>query len=482
MKLSASRVVTMQQQQQQCLQTPTPMKKKEKEASPWWDFFSHCKEDPDSSDSEHDELSYAHYCNDMIYTPGAANTADDDPKSKASAPLSPKSAVRTTPVKLISGTRSNNYVSGENNVATARPETPGTQDSSFETRSSSSSVPDHDDMRESSFQSVEKEEGEGEEEEECDFIGNIEVKSISPILPTQQRKIRQNAYDLLKQLGEEGSDVDLNSTFETEVEREEEEYNHATNDDDNVTSVGANKDDDDNNDDDNIMAELHTEIANLTNQLKAATRQSTQDASKIKSLEAQLQQALNKVNQYEETIDSVNEAVARSHLFNEEIVKELVVSRKENDDLTMRLLNHDKESKEKEEEEYNSKESPSLEGDTNTSPASVTCKGDATDEDSEASFVEGNVENDNDHATTATASSPMTCNQFPSVFHHRQQPLPALQDHLVSCIKLPLRVVSILFSVWVAIILLRIAFIFSVIVVDHNSLLEDDGFNTPCIY
>jgi len=200
-------------------------------------------------------------------------------------------------------------------------------------------------------------------------------------------------------------------------------------------------------------------------------------------LGAQLQQALNKLNEYEETIDSVNEAVDRCHSYNEEIVKELVVSRKKNDDLTMRLLNHEQERKEKEEEEHDCNELPSSEGDTTTtSPAVVTCTGDSTDEDAEASFVEDDVENENDDATTITTSSPTTCDQFPSVFHHRQQPLSALQDHLLSCIKLPLRVVSILFSVWLAIILLRIVFIFSLVVVDHNSLLENDGFNTPGIY
>ena len=150
-------------QQQQCLQTPSPRKKKEKPASPWWDFLSHCKEAADSSDSEHDDLSYAQYCNDMICTAGATNTADDGPIIKETAALSPESVARTTPVKLISGSRSNNYVSGENDVTTARPETPGTQDSSFssfETSSTSSSVPDDNDMRELSFESIEKEEGE----------------------------------------------------------------------------------------------------------------------------------------------------------------------------------------------------------------------------------------------------------------------------------------------------------------------------------
>ncbi len=475
-------------QQQQCLQTPTPRKKKQKEASPWWDVFSHCKEAADSSsDSEHDDLSYEQYCNDMISTPLATNTADNGPIIAETAPLSPQSVVRATPVKLISDSRSNNYVSGENDVA--RPDTPGTQDSSYSSletsSSSSSSVPDDNDMRELSFESIEKGEGEveEEEEEESNFIGNIllEIKPISPLLSTQQRNIRKNAYHLLKRLGEEGSIVDLNSSIETEVDvgrEEEEECDDATNDDDDndVTSVGSNNDDDDNDDD--IMADFHAEIANLTNQLQAATLQSTQDASKIKSLEGQLLESLNKLNEYEETIDSVNEAVDRCHSYNEEIVQELIVSRKENDDLAMRLFEQD--SKEKEEgDDNNSNDLPSSKGDTNT-PQKIT--GVASDEDSEPSLVEDDMKNENDDATTATASSPMTCDQFPSVFHRQQQPLAALQDHLLSCIKLPLRVVSILFSVWVTIILLRIVFIFFLIVVDYNSLLEDGGFNTPGIY
>ncbi len=92
-------------QQQQCLHESAPRKKKE--ASPWWDFLSHCKEAADSSDSEHDDdMSYVHY-NDMIGTTGAKHSADDDLAIKESAPLSPESTVRTTPVKLIS-TQSNN--------------------------------------------------------------------------------------------------------------------------------------------------------------------------------------------------------------------------------------------------------------------------------------------------------------------------------------------------------------------------------------
>ncbi len=344
------------QQQQQCLQQSALIKKKE--ASPWWDFLSHCKEAADSSDSEHDDTtSYANY-NDIICTTGcttsAKNSADDDLAIKESAPLSPASAVPATPVKLIS-TGSNNNGDGENDVGTAGPETPGTQDSSFssfDTSSSSSSIVDDDDIRGfSSFQPIEMDEGKIKEgEEECNFNGEITPGSV------------------------------------------------------------------------------------------ISSSQATTSASVVLSPPPK---------------------VATQYI---------------NDQQSLQLL------------QSISKEKQSSSGDDdnfNTSPAIVFSTDDATDEDLEASF-EVNVVDENDVATTATVSSPddapMSCDQFPSVFHHRQQPVSALQDHLLSCIKLPLRAVSILFSVWVAIILVRIVLIFSLIVVDHNPLLEYDGFNSPGIY
>jgi hypothetical protein len=373
---------------------------------------------------------------------------------------------------------------------------------------------------------------EEDSDDEDNFIGNIEVMPISPFLSSQQRNIRKNAYDLLKRLGGENSMFDLNCV-EAEVEREEEEEdnceqqrqkqqqqlevqeevdslkrqlgectdmivqlhdslrsysNDATNDED-VTFVGVNNDDD--NKDGNVMAELQAEIAELKSQLESKTLQTSQDADQILSLEAQLQQALqesshhvDKLHEYEESIGSLNEAAARSHLYNEEIVKELIVSRKENDDLTVRLLDNHKDSEEDEEEDKN--ELLSLEGNVNASSSITTTS--VSDEVTEAS-LKSSVADVIDDASTVTTAAPdapagltMTCGQVPSVFHHRQQPLSALQDHLLSCIKLPLRVVSILFSVWVTIIILRIVLIFSLMLVDNKSFLEDDGFNTPGIY
>jgi len=339
------------QQQQQCLQQSAPINKKE--ASPWWDFLSHCKEAADSSDSEHDDTtSYENY-NDIICTTGcttsAKNSADDDLAIKESAPLSPASAVRTTPVKLIS-TQSNNNGDGETDVGTARPETPGTQDSSFssfDTSSSSSSIVDDDGIRGfASFQPIEMDEGKIKEgEEECNFNGEITPGSV------------------------------------------------------------------------------------------IFSSQATTSASAV--------------------LSPPPPKVATQYI---------------NDQQPLQLL------------QSISKEKQSNSGDDdnfNTSPA------DATDEDLEASFEVYAVD-ENDVATTATVSSPddapMICDQFPSVFHYRKQPISALQDHLLSCIKLPLRVVSILFSVWVAIILVRIVLIVSLIVVDHNPWLDDDGFNSPGIY
>eukprot|EP00984_Skeletonema_dohrnii_P011876 scaffold4766_cov160-Skeletonema_dohrnii-CCMP3373.AAC.2 len=373
---------------------------------------------------------------------------------------------------------------------------------------------------------------EEDSDDEDNFIGNIEVMPISPFLSSQQRNIRKNAYDLLKRLGGENSMFDLNSV-EAEVEREEEEKdnceqqrqkqqhqlevqeevdslkrqlgectdmivqlhdslrsysNDATNDVD-VTSVGVNYDDD--NKDDDGMAELQAEIVELKSQLESKTLQTRHDADQIHSLEGQLQQALqesshhvDKLHEYEESIGSLNEAVARSHLYNEEIVKELMVSRKENDDLTMRLLDNDKDSEEDEEEDKN--ELLSSEGNVNASSSIATTS--VPDEVTEASLKSSAVDVTDD-ASTVTAAAPdapagltMTCGQVSSVFHHQRQPLSALQDHLLSCIKLPLRVVSILFSVWVTIIILRIVLIFSLMLVDNKSFLEDDGFNTPGIY
>eukprot|EP00986_Skeletonema_menzelii_P009848 scaffold4591_cov80-Skeletonema_menzelii.AAC.1 len=585
-------------QKQQCLLAAAPRKKKEASPSPWWDFLGHCKEAVDSSDSEddtpqqNDDMTHANY-DDMMCTSCPKNSANDDLIIKESAPLSPGSIVRTTPVKLISA-RSNGSADGVNDVGAVRPDTPGTHDSSFsssETSSSCSSIADHDNvdhdddggevpplhsigvdvgdidhieegeeecnliggitagslisssqassplqmiatssvvfspptakdttqyMREHQplqlLQSISEEEEEQSNSDDDNFIGNIDVTAISPFLSTKQRNIRKNAYDLLKRLGEEVLMFDLNSV-EAKIEREEEEedsyiqqqrqkkqqlqmeafeevdglrrqlgectdmvvqlqenlriHSNTTNNGDDVTSVGIIKDDDNENND--IVADLHAEIANLKSQLQSAMLQSTQDASQIQSLESQLQQALhelshhlNKQREYEETIESVNEAVVRSHLYNKEIVKELMISRKENDDLTMRLLDKDKESEQEEDEEDND-DLLKLEH------AIAATTVDGKNEVLEASFADD-------------ASLTMTCDQVPSVFR-RQHPLSVLQDHLLSCIKLPLRVLSILFSVWIAIVLIRIVLVFSLIFVDHNrnSLLED-GFNVPGIY
>eukprot|EP00985_Skeletonema_marinoi_P016771 scaffold9058_cov174-Skeletonema_marinoi.AAC.1 len=189
---------------QQQVSSGRQRKKKEEEASsPWWDFFSHCKEAADSSDSE-DDCPQQNKDN-MSYATGPTTSADDDLIINInSVPLSPDYIVQTTtPVKLISVARINNNADGSENddcEESARPDTPGTQDSSFETSS-------YDD-------------------DDCNFIGNIEIiMPISPLLSTQQRNIRKNAYDLLKRLGEEESLFDLNSV-EAEVEREDEEEDY----------------------------------------------------------------------------------------------------------------------------------------------------------------------------------------------------------------------------------------------------------------
>ena len=243
----------------------------------------------------------------MSCATGPTHSADDDLIINInSAPLSPASIVRTTTlVKLISVAQTNNNADGSENddcEESARPDTPGTQDASFETSS-------YDD-------------------DDCNFIGNIEiVMPISPLLSTQQRNIRKNAYDLLKRLGEEESLFDMNSV-EAKFEREDEEEGYTqqrqkqqqqqhlevqeevdglkrqleectdmvvqlhdnlrsySNDATNNDFISTEKKRDYGIwDDDVIMAELHAEIATLTrSQLQSAALKNTQDS--------QLQQAL----------------------------------------------------------------------------------------------------------------------------------------------------------------------------------------------
>ena len=305
------RLVTMQQQY---LLVDAPRRKKTgPPPSPWWDFLN-CKKAVDSSDSEDDDdVSYVAHVNynDMMRATGFV-FANDDLMIKESAPLNGKS------------------ISAQCNKADG--DTPRTQDFSFsssdsETISSCSSFPDDGDDDDgnavASLQpiSVEVEVGDIEDiisDDDYNFIGNIDVMPISPLLSTYQRNIRKNAYDLLQRLGEEESMFDVNSV-EAEVEREEEEEEGdkhcdcgqwqkkqqmkeidalkrqlgecvdlvaelhanlrcnsngatATNDDD-VTFAGMNNEDVEVGDD-NIMDALHTEIANLKSQLHSATLQS----------------------------------------------------------------------------------------------------------------------------------------------------------------------------------------------------------------
>ena len=58
---------------------------------------------------------------------------------------------------------------------------------------------------------------------------------------------------------------------------------------------------------------------------------------------------MDEIREYEKTIDWLNKAVVRSHLYNEEILMELLVLRKENDDLTTKLIDSDKKREEEKE-------------------------------------------------------------------------------------------------------------------------------------
>ena len=138
---------------------------------------------------------------------------------------------------------------------------------------------------------------------ECDFIGNIEIMPISRLLSTHQRNIRKNAYDLLKRLGEEESSFDLNSATVEEDDCEEQRqqerespgevkvlngrigectdmviqlHNHIRSsnqviDDDNVHTDGFNRGAGQASDE--IIADLNAEISTLTSKLEEITKE-----------------------------------------------------------------------------------------------------------------------------------------------------------------------------------------------------------------
>lgn len=101
---------------------------------------------------------------------------------------------------------------------------------------------------------------------------------------------------------------------------------------------------------------------------------------------------------------------------------------------------------------------------------------------------------DSDVTATTTATDTITTDtaiassqQTPySVFQHSQSaapPPPTKLTHILSCFKLPLRLISILISIWVTIILLRIGLIFFFIIVDNHSPIGwDRMINSPGIY
>ena len=140
-------------------------------------------------------------------------------------------------------------------------------------------------------------------DDECDFIGNIEIMPISRLLPTHQRNIRKNAYDLLKRLGEEESCFDLNSVTVEEDDYEEQRQQereapeevkglngrigectdmviqlhnhiHSSNqviDDGNVHADGFNRGAGQASDE--IIADLNAEISTLTSKLEEITKE-----------------------------------------------------------------------------------------------------------------------------------------------------------------------------------------------------------------
>lgn len=179
---------------------------------------------------------------------------------------------------------------------------------------------------------------------------------------------------------------------------------------------------------------------------------------------------------YEETTHSLNEAILRSYLYNKEIVQELITLRKECDDLKMKLsllLSDEKKRKEEEEVVDNALQSFKVEKTT----SSTTSAGISVHEVLEASLFADDA-NDIDYEVTVvgadvptTATKTETWSHNPSVFHRQQPPRLMLHEHLLSCIKLPLRLVSILFSVWILIILLRVVVLVFFVVVD---VMEDD--------
>jgi hypothetical protein len=389
-------------------------------ASPWWDFFSHCKETAES-DSE-DEDDDRHENND--------DTSYADNKNDGCVPNSADNTKQQQQLQM-------KFISEEEE-----------------------DCEEHDDNNDKNTTTIAITNSNSDDDYYNNFIGEIEIMPISPLLSIHQCNIRKNAYNLLKRLGEDGSLFGMNSAevvsvteqdYDCDCEQQhrqkrqmelEEEVNDlkrqlgectdiivqlqdnlrgyskdatTTNDDndDDIASKGINDDEDDEgNKVDDEAEQLHAAIAELTSQLQSIMVQTTQDDQKIQILETQLQHALkesshqsDKMQEYEETIDSLNKAMVQSSLYNEELVKELMILKKGSDDLKMRLMDVDK--KREEEKEADNTAMPSLEGEANASPSIAATTGSAKDKALEVSF-EDNVVDDGDDDATVLGSSPIS--------------------------------------------------------------------------
>ena len=371
---------------------------------------------------------------------------------------------------------------------------------------------------------------------EDNFIGNIEILPISPLLSTHQRNIRKTAYNLLKRLGEEESLFDLASVDseageedygqELQIEspqqhREvaeeveglkrhigectnmvmelQESLRNYTNDAISENDIPLKEEIDENNREasNDIIVELHTEISTLTSQLEAATQQTEKDAQHIESLEAQLKAALeeslnhlNKIHEYEKSVKSLNEAVNQSNLYNDEISKELMIVRKENEELTMKVVENETQTEIEGKDVKCTSSSLEREDDAESYVAATSLNGvdndlsEALSEDNPV-VEESTIVDEDDPTADANIDQDETLANLDMIFD-QAAPLvlhrPTLQEHIVSCLKLPIRVVSILFSLWVTIIIVRIVLIFSSMLVSDYPFLEDDAFNAPGIY
>jgi hypothetical protein len=284
-----------------------------------------------------------------------------------------------------------------------------------------------------------------------------------------------------------------------------------------VAHAACNTDDEEENvgdaDEGNLTRQMQSSSTQTSTTPSEAEAASAESNHQIQMLQIQLQNSiqesksyLDTILEYKETISSLTMEVTRSQMYNEEIVTMLHGLREECDVLKIRLLDY--QEKERMEVETKEEEEVVVSDENNNdlllTQAVVEEKDDevmeASSEDESHNGDDEVTCRDSDVTATATATDTMittdtaiaSSQQTPySVFQHSQSAAPPpptrltklLHNHLLSCIKLPLRLISVLFSIWITIILLRIGMIFFFIVVDnHYPIGWDRMINSPGIY